>query len=87
MVRRHRVLFLLTLTLAACTASIPPIDERIDEREDDPDRAAEYRAMKRAGSDDPFASLSAAREAMRALPTYSTVDDVLRESSRGGVVK
>jgi photosystem II stability/assembly factor-like uncharacterized protein len=87
MVRRHRVLCLLTLSLAACTASIPLVHERIDGREDNPDRAAEYRAMKRAGSDDPYASLAAAREAMRALPVYSSVDGVLRESSSRRVVK
>ncbi len=73
MVRRYRVLFLLTLCLTACTASIPVVDER----EDDPDRAAEYRALKRAGSEDPFASLAAAQKAMRAMPRYSTVDDKL----------
>ena len=90
MVRRLSVLFLLTLT--ACTASIPLLDERPDERPDDPDRAAEYRALKREGSDDPFASLSAAREAMRAMPRYSTPDGrwieprdrrVLRSTSPG----
>ncbi|HEX6096311.1 MAG TPA: hypothetical protein VF432_08310 [Thermoanaerobaculia bacterium] len=77
MVRRLSVLFLLALT--ACTASLPPRD--VDERDDDPDRAAEYRALKHAGSDDPFASLTAAREAMRAMPSYSTTDNVWIESS------
>jgi hypothetical protein len=74
MVRRLCVLFLLALT--ACTASLPP--REVDEREDDPDQAAEYRALKQAGSADPFASLASAREAMRALPRYSTADGTLR---------
>lgn len=74
MVRRLAVLFLVTLT--ACTASLPP--REVDEREDDPDLAAEYRALKQTGSADPYASLSAAREAMRELPRYSTTDGVLR---------
>jgi photosystem II stability/assembly factor-like uncharacterized protein len=47
----------------------------VDERPDDPDRAAEYRALKRAGSNDPYASLSAARVAMRGMATYSTIDN------------
>ena len=75
MVRRLTLVFLLAL--AACTSSTPLVDERPD----DPDRAAEYRAMKQAGSADPLASLSAAREAMRALPRYSTVDDSLEQTS------
>lgn len=55
------------------------------ERHDDPDRAAEYRALKRAGSDDPLRSLSVAREAMRELPRYSTADGAFIEPRRGGV--
>ena len=81
MVRRLTLVFLLTL--AACTSSTSLVDERAD----DPDRAAEYRAMKQAGSDDPFASLSAAREAMRAMPRYSTVDDAMIEPVSRQVVK
>ena len=72
MVRRLCVLFLLSLT--ACTTSVPLVDERPD----DPDRAAESRALKRAGSDDPYASLSAARDAMRRMPRYSTVEGAVR---------
>ena len=87
MVRRLTLVFLLTL--AACTSSTPlvDLDERPDERPDDPDRAAEYRAMKQAGSDDPFASLSAARESMRQLPRYSTIDDALLDPVSRRVVQ
>lgn len=76
MVRRLSVLLLIALT--ACTTTGPLVDERPD----DPDQAAEYRALKHGGSADPYASLSAAREAMRSMATYSTIDDVLRESTR-----
>lgn len=69
MVRRLSVLFLLALT--ACTVSLPP--REVDERDDDPDRAAEYRALKQAGSADPYASLAAARAQMRALPRHATI--------------
>ena len=67
MARRLPILFLLAL--AACSTAVLPVDERPD----DPDRAAEYRALKHAGSDDPYASLARAREAMRTLPLHSTV--------------
>jgi len=76
MVRRLSVLFVLALT--ACTASLPLVDERPD----DPDRAAEYRALKHRGSEDPLATLAAAREAMRDMPRYSTIDGVMREPAR-----
>ncbi len=81
MVRRLSILVLLALT--ACTASIP----RGDEGKDDPDQAAEYRALKHAGSDDPYASLSAARESMRAMARYSTTADVWTESPGRRVVE
>lgn len=83
MVRRPSALFLIALVLTACTASVPLVDERPD----DPDRAAEYRALKRAGSDDPFASLSAARAVMREMPRYSTVDGTWREPESRGTVR
>lgn len=70
---------LLLILFACATATPPPVGERFD----DPDRAAAYRALKHAGSADPFHSLSVARDAMRALPRYSTASDTLIER-RGG---
>ena len=81
MVRRLPVLFLLALS--ACTASLPPLP---DERPDDPDRAAEYRALKHGGSEDPYASLEAARAQMRRLPRYSTESATLRVAQSPGVL-
>ena len=53
------------------------------ERHDAPDRAAEYHALQRAGSDDPYRSLSVAREEMRGMSLYSTIDDrVVERTSR-----
>ncbi|HEX8411231.1 MAG TPA: hypothetical protein VF883_20395, partial [Thermoanaerobaculia bacterium] len=75
-----RRLLVLLLILVSCTTARPPVKER----HDDPDRAAEYRALKHGGSDDPFGSLSVAREAMRELPRYSTADGTFVER-RGGV--
>lgn len=54
------------------------------EREDEPDRAAEYRALQLSGSDDPVRSLELAQEAMRAMPRYSTADQALREPRPAG---
>jgi photosystem II stability/assembly factor-like uncharacterized protein len=63
----RRLLTLLLLALTACTTITIP-----DEREDDPQEAAEYYALKHQGSDDPVASLAHAREQMRAMPRYTT---------------
>jgi len=65
---------ILLLLLSACTAVPTP---RVEERFDQPDAAAAYRALKHQGSDDPYRSLSEAREAMRSLRQYSTTEDLL----------
>lgn len=75
-----RRLLVLLLTLAACHTAQPPVKEP----HDSPDRAAEYRALKHGGSDDPFRSLSEAREVMRGMERYSTATDSF--VSRGGRV-
>ena len=67
-------LAVLCLLLTACTASKPL---RVDERFDDPGAAAAYRALKHQGSDDPFRSLSEAREQVRAMSRYSTSEDMI----------
>jgi photosystem II stability/assembly factor-like uncharacterized protein len=72
----RRTLALLLLVLTACTTS-KPLPIRVDERFDDPGAAAAYRALKHQGSDDPYHSLSEAREAMRGLRRYSTEYDML----------
>jgi hypothetical protein len=63
-------LLALVLVAAACATS-----DRIPLRQDAPDEAAEYAALKRAGSADPAASLEAARSAMSAMPRYATEAD------------
>src|SRR5688572_20221928 len=78
MARRSLVLLLIFIS---CTTGKPPMAER----HDDPDRAAEYHALQRAGSDDPYRSLSVARVEMRGMRRYSTVDDAFVE--RGGGVR
>src|SRR6185436_14610088 len=70
-----RSLIALLLLLASCTTSAP-----IKERQDDPDLAAEYYAMKRSGSDDPLRSLALARDQMRSMSVYSTITDALDHS-------
>jgi photosystem II stability/assembly factor-like uncharacterized protein len=74
MSRPNLAVLCLVLTLAACTASKPP---RVDERFDDPGAAAAYRALKHQGSDDPYRSLSEARERMRSMRRYSTLEDAI----------
>ncbi|MEO8383418.1 MAG: hypothetical protein ABI779_27425 [Acidobacteriota bacterium] len=76
MTRRPLTVLLLGLLLAAaaCTSVLPRPDSDREEGTDDPDRAAEYRALQQQGSDDPFRSLSHAREVMRGMQRYSTTD-------------
>ena len=76
MTRRPLTLLLLLLTACGTTAPVPLPAEG----NDDPDRAAEYRALKQAGSSDPFLSLSLARERMRQMQRYSTATDALLHS-------
>src|SRR5215212_5200057 len=73
---RRTVILLFLLT--ACTDVQKP---RVVERFDDPDEAAAYRALQHQGSDDPVRSLAEAREAMRAMERYSTIEDRIVESS------
>ena len=68
-----RILALSVLFLTACQASLPVEKER----EDEPDRAAEYYAMKREGTDDTHRSYAVARAAMRSMSRYSTETDTL----------
>jgi len=72
----------LLLLLTACQASVPFPPAFPDERNDEPDRAAEYRALKQAGTEDPLRSLSLARESMRRLDRYSTASDALVDGSQ-----
>jgi photosystem II stability/assembly factor-like uncharacterized protein len=67
---------LVPLAFVACTTASP-----IPDRNDDPDLAAEYHAMKRAGSNDPLRSLHLAREQMRRMSIYSTSTDALLDDS------
>jgi photosystem II stability/assembly factor-like uncharacterized protein len=64
-----RSVAVFAILLTACSHSAPRL------RDDDPDGAAEYQALLRAGSEDPVAALARAREAMRGMPLYSTVSD------------
>ncbi len=69
-----RRLIVLVLVFVACTPFAP-------RRDDDPDRAAEYWSMRRAGSDDPIRDLARARESLRRMSRYSTaraLDDSAR---------
>ncbi len=63
-----RRLILVLFLLAGCTAStvLEPM------REDDPDKAAEYFAAKRAGTADRFASYAKARERMHTMPRVAS---------------
>ena len=69
----------LALTLAACTATVttPP-------RNDQPDGAAEYYSMRRAGSDDPQRDLARAREVMKRMTRFSTAAEVNSAAFAGG---
>ncbi len=72
-----RRLLLVLVFLAGCrTSELAPL------RPDDPDKATEYFASKRAGTDDRFAAYAAAREQIRELPRYSTETDTLMPRGR-----
>lgn len=66
----RRSIAVFVLLLASCRHSAPLL------RDDEPDRAAEYEAQRRGGSDDPVRDLARAREAMRVLSRYSTTNDI-----------
>ncbi|HEY0142654.1 MAG TPA: hypothetical protein VGF48_17275 [Thermoanaerobaculia bacterium] len=66
----------LALTLAGCVHAPEPL------REDGPDHAATYAAMKRQGSADPQGEYERARITMRRMPQYSTASDSLIERDR-----
>lgn len=59
------------LLLVSACVSTPPRHDVL--RNDDPDRAAEYDAMRRSGSDDIQRSYAIAREAMRRMQRHSTI--------------
>ncbi len=61
--------------LSACTVMPRRAEE---ERFDDPGAAAEWRALKNQGSDDPIGDLAKAKEQMRAMSRYSTSEDLLQ---------
>ncbi|HET7433314.1 MAG TPA: hypothetical protein VFN10_01240 [Thermoanaerobaculia bacterium] len=71
--------FVLTaVTFTACSHAVtPPL------REDEPDAADEYYAMKRQTSGDPQALYAAARAAMAKLPRYSTESDTIERAGIG----
>jgi photosystem II stability/assembly factor-like uncharacterized protein len=57
------------LLLSACATQ--PVSEKL--RQDSPDAAAEYEAMRRSGTDDIHRSYAIAREAMRTMSRHSTI--------------
>jgi len=76
---------LLALALAATFISCTHIDRSEREefvREDQPDAAADYYAMKRAGTDDPHRAYAIAREEMRRMPHLRTDANDTREIDR-----
>ena len=75
----YRYLTVLILFLAACGTTRPHPSE-LGERQDSPDHAAQYRALKQQGTDDPFRSLARARDEMRAMRRYSTSEDLLTDA-------
>jgi len=75
-------LLALLLVLTACTSYVPVPPSTLSpsgdhEPADDPDLAAEYQALKHAGTDDPYRSYAAARETMKRMPLYATNGDLL----------
>jgi photosystem II stability/assembly factor-like uncharacterized protein len=68
---------LLVLALMACSATKP-----VPPRDDEPGAAAEYHAMRRAGTNDPHRQYEIAREAMRRMPRYSTASDAIQRPGR-----
>jgi hypothetical protein len=65
----------------ACGTSAPEI-EREHERFDQPDRAAEYEALKRTGTEDVHRAYAIAHDAMRRMPLYATNGDTMVERRR-----
>ncbi len=62
------------LLLSACATQAPHEKLRHDSlRNDSPDRAAEYYAMRREGTEDVHRSYAIAREAMRSMARHSTL--------------
>jgi photosystem II stability/assembly factor-like uncharacterized protein len=81
----RRIAFVAVL-LTGCLSSVPP---RVPAREDLPDRAAEFYAMKRGitAATDTHALYAAARERMAAMGRFSTVaDEVIERSGRARVL-
>ena len=75
---------ILLLLLSACTTAITP---RVEERFDDPGAAAEWRALKNQGSDDPMRDLARAREQMRMMQRHSTEEFATDADSPYGIWK
>jgi hypothetical protein len=74
----RRLLLLLALSLSSCHSSVvAPM------RTDDPQEAADYFALKHAGTSDRFAAYATARARMHELPRYSTETNALVSASHG----
>lgn len=75
---RPPLVLLLAVLIAGCTAAVT---ERSGHRPTDshPAEAAAMFSLKRQGTEDRHRSYDAARDAMRSMPRYSTVEDVLRQ--------
>lgn len=68
-------ILLVLLTTACSVDKLPPRDDR-------PEGAAAYHALRRAGSDDPHRDYAKARELMKRMPRYSSAADEWREPGR-----
>jgi photosystem II stability/assembly factor-like uncharacterized protein len=74
-----RRLIPILLLLTACTTAWHPAGDVEDERQDSPDGAAAYHAMKRSGTGDVLRSWSEARQQMRRMQRYATTTDATVE--------
>jgi photosystem II stability/assembly factor-like uncharacterized protein len=79
---RHLIPILLLLTACATVTDRQGEEER--ERQDSPDGAAAYHAMKRGGTDDTFRAYAAARQQMGRMQRYATSSDASFEP-RGAI--
>ena len=77
-----RLLIPIALLTLACSSRVGA-----PTRNDQPDAAAEYHAMLRAGSEDPHRDYAVAREAMKSMPLYSTASDRLARTYLKGEIE